>query len=408
MFEKTLTLFAFGKSRGDYDWPGGAPGGLLSLRKNKITEELFLISTSPEYGDDLKPLDFWSTSIYPAEEKMGIFLRKITAYFVPSIQIYRNSLIEAHAVHAELVEIALKKEMGKWGQYIPDPIPHEGLSNNAKKIMFEKGLNEELIRNRFNYCPKEDSKKDTEQFSLHSLEIYQQDTDLLKIEIKALKHELAELKSLKLEIEKDIKDFASKYDEELGDLLLKLLELRSKISEAANGRNNPSDNPTPETKEYQSYKENLDSSQYESSPTLTADEQAEIKKAFRLASKLCHPDIASPSDKEKANEIFVRLQHAYERNDLKSVLEILRNLQNNGLDIDTDVSYLDETNFNQVIDTLKSEIYSIRNEIKKLQASETYKVACSTKDIDSYFNIKKIEIEKEIQMLLSKNGDSQK
>jgi hypothetical protein len=102
------------------------------------------------------------------------------------------------------------------------------------------------------------------------------------------------------------------------------------------------------------------------------------------------------------------LQHAYERNDLKSVLEILRNLQNNGLDIDTDVSYLDETNFNQVIDTLKSEIYSIRNEIKKLQASETYKVACSTKDIDSYFNIKKIEIEKEIQMLLSKNGDSQK
>jgi hypothetical protein len=151
MLEQTINLSAFGQSRGDYDWFGKTPGGLLSLRKNKVTGELFLLSTSPEYGEDLKPLDFWSTSIYPADEKMGLFTRKVTAYFIASVQIYRNSVIESHVVHAELTLIASKIEPKRWGRHIPDPIPPDGLSPNAQLIMESKGLNEFLIRDRFNY-----------------------------------------------------------------------------------------------------------------------------------------------------------------------------------------------------------------------------------------------------------------
>ncbi len=229
---------------------------------------------------------------------------------------------------------------------------------------------------------------------------------IIRLEINALQHELSDLKSLKIIIENEIKDFSIRYDEELGELLLKLLEIRSKYSEEVRSKDNNHKETTQETDEYNTYKESLDLRRSKYKPTLSPSDLSKLKKAFRMASKLCHPDIATPSNKEKANKIFVQLLTAYEDNNLELVLKILTNLQNNGLNIDVDYNEDPSINLQQKLESLKSEISVVRDEIKQLQKTEAYKIASSTKRIDDYFSIKKIEIEKEIQSLLSKYGES--
>jgi hypothetical protein len=238
------------------------------------------------------------------------------------------------------------------------------------------------------------------------IQIFAENLDLLELEFKALQHELADLKSLKVEIEKELKDFASRYDLELGEIILKLLDLRAQFSESKN------DNPDTEKEarraknDYEEYKSKLESAEVSAKLDLSTAEQAELKKAFRMASKLCHPDIVAHDEKERANQIFINLKIAYEKNNLLKVNEILRNLQINGLDMNFERGASGRAALEQQLHDLKNEISKIRDEINKIRKTESYRILYSTKDINAYFKVKRVEIEKEISILRSHNGTS--
>jgi len=238
------------------------------------------------------------------------------------------------------------------------------------------------------------------------IQIFAENLDLLELEFKALQHELADLKSLKVEIEKELKDFASRYDLELGEIILKLLDLRAQFSESRK------DNPDSEKEarraknDYEEYKSKLQSAEVNEKLDLSPTEQAELKKAFRMASKLCHPDIVAHDEKGQANQIFINLKNAYEKNNLLKVNEILRNLQINGLDMNFECGASDRAVLEQKIRDIKTEISQIRDEIKQIRKTESYRIFYSTNDISAYFKVKRVEIEKEISILRSHNGTS--
>jgi hypothetical protein len=404
---KNISLPAFGASKGDYDWPGGAKGGLNSLIKNKLSGELYLISSSPNFNENLKQEDFFISAVFPCKEKRGLVLRDIEVFWnYSSLECYRNTLHEIQDVHEHLKRVVSTIDRKEWGAEIPDPIPPDGLSPDAYALMTAKGFSQDSIRARFGFCRESVFEQTIQDEPSQEIQIFAENLDLLELEFKALQHELADLKSLKVEIEKELKDFASRYDLELGEIILKLLDLRAQFSESKN------DNPDTEKEarraknDYEEYKSKLESAEVNEKLDLSPTEQAELKKSFRMASKLCHPDIVAHDEKERANQIFINLKNAYEKNNLLKVNEILRNLQINGLDMNFERGASGRAALEQQLHDLKTEISKIREEINKIRKTESYRIFYSTKDINSYFKVKRVEIEKEISILQSHNGTS--
>jgi hypothetical protein len=339
-----------------------------------------------------------------------------------------NNRIDDHDFFADLLSYhvdLISRLMPEWGEItkkeyetiLPRLRPHlppaPAVSNPASPEMGHLNLNPFLPYPRAGVgsSKKNSSPDPIPPETIHDepsqeIQIFAENLDLLELEFKALQHELADLKSLKVEIEKELKDFASRYDLELGEIILKLLDLRAQFSESRK------DNPDSEKEarraknDYEEYKSKLESAEVNDKLGLSPAEQAELKKAFRMASKLCHPDIAAHDEKEHANQIFINLKNAYEKDNLLKVKEILHNLQINGLDMNFERGASGRAALEQQLHNLKTEISKIRDEIKQIRKTESYRIFYSTKDMDAYFEIKRMEIEKEISVLLSQYGTS--
>lgn len=154
----------------------------------------------------------------------------------------------------------------------------------------------------------------------------------LQLEIRSLEYQISSLSDEKTDIEKCIRSFELKYNEELGELITKIL-LHKKI--VAEKLANEFKNDRQKQKEFEeakfdyedfskSYQEKLK----EKKPfVLDEKEQNELKKNYRKATKLCHPDKVSDEQKELAEIIFTDLKTAYDDNNLEKVNQILNDLE---------------------------------------------------------------------------------
>jgi len=189
---KNISLPAFGASKGDYDWPGGAKGGLNSLVKNKLTGELYLISSSPNFNENLKQEDFFISAVFPCKEKRGLVLRDIEVFWnYSSLECYRNTLHEIQDVHEQLKHVVSAIDRKEWGAEIPDPIPPDGLSPDAYALMTAKGFSQNSIRARFGFCREPVFEQTIQDEPSQEIQIFAENLDLLELEFKAPQHDLA-------------------------------------------------------------------------------------------------------------------------------------------------------------------------------------------------------------------------
>ena len=144
--------------------------------------------------------------------------------------------------------------------------------------------------------------------------------EALCFEAKALEAQLQQLSDEKAELEKLIHEFGVRHNQELGELILKILKFRKEQY-----KDTPQEKET--NKDYEDFHSNYEATKDEQILVLTDDEKKVLKEKYRRASKLCHPDIVTEEQKEEAHKIFTELNTAYEQNDLKRVSEILDNLQ---------------------------------------------------------------------------------
>ena len=119
----------------------------------------------------------------------------------------------------------------------------------------------------------------------------------LKLEAKALEIELNALSNEKADAEKLIHSFNVRHNQELGELILKILQHRKQQAKG-----------TPKQEEaeedYNNYNTDYETTKNQTIATLTEDEQKELKDKYRKASKLCHPDVVSEEQKELATKLF--------------------------------------------------------------------------------------------------------
>lgn len=214
----------------------------------------------------------------------------------------------------------------------------------------------------------------------------------LRFEAKSLERQIQDLSNEKAELDKLIHEFSIRHSKELGELIIKILQHRKEKSKGT-----PKEEEA--EKDYQEYNTNYQATKKEKVAILTEEEQKDLINKYRKASKLCHPDVVDEDQKETAHNIFMELNAAYEKNDLKRVAEILEELQQGK----AFTSKADTANEKSI---LRAELERLRNRLSALSAaittiklSDTFVKILNIKNWDEYFLNTKQQLEEQLNQL---------
>ena len=214
----------------------------------------------------------------------------------------------------------------------------------------------------------------------------------IRLEIKILESQINAFDNEKIELEKVISDFQHRHTIELGEVILEVLRLRKikyknhkKEAEAEEDFNNYS-------KQYETEK---DKKQFE----LNEEEKLELKKKFRKATTMCHPDKVSEEQKAEAEEIFIELKKAYDEHDLEKVNQLLHDLENGKKFVSQADSISEKEKLKITLEKLKQKLKGIENEIISLKETEIFTTINNITNWDNYFTETKTQLEEELQNL---------
>jgi curved DNA-binding protein CbpA len=220
--------------------------------------------------------------------------------------------------------------------------------------------------------------------------------DGLKLEIRMLENQINAFENEKADVEKTINDFQHRHTRELGELILAILKLRKLKFK------NDTEKAKEAEEDYDQYQQQYETEIEKEVFELDEVQQTELKKQFRSASILCHPDkfINEPPEIQKlAEELFKELNEANSKNDLRRVSEMLQNLKNGVLRLDTSSKTTDKERLKQTIARLKQKLQRLEQELDAIKNSEAYIQLSGIKDWDSYFEQNKELLQKELEEL---------
>jgi hypothetical protein len=215
----------------------------------------------------------------------------------------------------------------------------------------------------------------------------------LKFEIKNLENQVNAFDNERIELEKLLSDFQHRHTTELGEIILEILKLRKlkfqtdkeKFEEAKNDENE--------------YYNQLEQEKQRKVFDLTDEEKIELKKKFRKATVLCHPDKVSDEFKESAQQIFIDLKSAYDLSDLSKVSRILNELEKGNFFKSRSETISEKDVLKVAIANLRRQIKKLEEEIILIKQSKAYNTVSSLTSWDYYFRISKEKLEEELEEL---------
>ena len=219
--------------------------------------------------------------------------------------------------------------------------------------------------------------------------------EALRFEAKGLEKQIQELSNEKAELDKLIHEFSVRHNQELGDLILKILQYRKQQNKGTTQQEETQ-------KDYEEFYNDYQTTKDEKVATLTEDEQKEIKEKYRKASKLCHPDVVDEAQKEMAHKIFMELNEAYEKNDLQRVTEILESLQQGKAFTSKADTANDKIALQIEIERLRKSLQDLNIAIDTIKTSETFEKITNIKDWDAYFVQTKQQLQEQLNQLENK------
>lgn len=228
----------------------------------------------------------------------------------------------------------------------------------------------------------------------HQIVVYGEvDIAALKLEIRHLEHQLNAYDDEKTELEKTLMLFQHRHTKELGQYISRLLHLRKlkfvwddeKFAEAE--------------QDEREYHQQLEEENAKEIQTLNEDDQKALKRAYKKASILCHPDKVAEEMKEDATETFTKLKQAYEENNLDLVQEILDDLEQGKFFKSRTASISEKEKLQLEIQRLREKIQVLEAEIYAIKESEEYQTISEIEDWDEYFDHIREQLKGEIERI---------
>ena len=243
------------------------------------------------------------------------------------------------------------------------------------------------------------------------------DTEIssLKLELRTIEIEVNTLSNEKAEIERQILQFNQHHNIELGEKLTEYFRLRKEqlrrkwvLSEKNNKKESSKEKNREQLKteyekanrEYEEYKDNYEASKKEKDLSkLNKREQEKIKKLYRKASLLCHPDKVAKVDQKSAAEVFMELQESYKRNDVNALQKILQYLQETKLFTYRSETITEKDSIKREITHLRRKVEKVLEQIRQLTSTPAWRTILSISDWKQYFDDQKMKLEDEINLL---------
>lgn len=139
------------------------------------------------------------------------------------------------------------------------------------------------------------------------------------------------------------------------------------------------------------YNEQLNEQKAKTHYELNEEDKQKLKKAYRKASQICHPDRVNDEQKDMAMAVFNELRQAYEQNDLKTVERILDDLQKGIFKARSEtVSQSDKLKL--IKSQLSQKLDNLKLIIDEIKASQSHQVVSSIDDWQEYFDNQKMEL----------------
>ncbi len=217
----------------------------------------------------------------------------------------------------------------------------------------------------------------------------------LKLEIKVLEHEVNAFDNEKTDLLKLLNEYQYRHTKELGIIILELFRLKKlKYSSDKESFSKTQDDE-------KKYKDAVEDDVNKEHIELSDEQIVDLKKKFRKASTLCHPDKVSDEFKEIAEEIFIELKSAYDRNDLKSVSESLAELEKGRYFKPKSETIQEKDLIRAEVAKLKRKIRILQTDIIALKESESYRTISSLEDWDQHFGVLKAALLQQVEDLKS-------
>lgn len=214
----------------------------------------------------------------------------------------------------------------------------------------------------------------------------------IRLEIILLENQINAFDNEKIELEKVLSDFQRRHTKELGEVILEVLRLR-KIKYKNHKKEAEAE------ADFDTYNKQYETEKEKKQFKLTDDEKKELKRNFRKATIICHPDKVSDEQKAEAKQIFIELKEAYDEHDINKVNQILRDLEVGNKFISQADTISEKEKLLFTLKQLKQKLIDIESEIIFLKQSEIFTTVNNISDLDIYFIETKSQLEQELQNL---------
>ena len=215
----------------------------------------------------------------------------------------------------------------------------------------------------------------------------------LQIEVLILKNQLSGYETEKIEINKILSDFRHRHSLELGHIILEILKLRMIKYRKYEKKYKAAE------KDYKQYSKQVTEERKKPDFELTGEEMTELKKKFRTATLLCHPDKVDDKFKDAAINIFIELKAAYEMNDLNKVTEIFDTLEKGNLFRSGSGIFSEKDILLEERNKLFVQKERLESEVHDIWQSDTFSTVIKINSWDDYFKKKRTLLEQELQDL---------
>jgi hypothetical protein len=217
---------------------------------------------------------------------------------------------------------------------------------------------------------------------------------LLEAELEQLAAELADLKTEQAEIAHLLARFQAAFDRALGHRIARLLELRMKArkrrAEAEPEESEAQADYEEARRDYEQHRAEEEARREigeKAEWDLSEEEQAELKRLYRAASKRCHPDAVPEEHAEAATAMFRELNEAYQSGDLKRVRRIAERaaaglFETEGRDENPERR---KARLRARIVAVREALAKMRAEVEALKESPSYRSAGGREDWEAYF-----------------------
>ena len=187
--------------------------------------------------------------------------------------------------------------------------------------------------------------------------------------------------------------FQYRHTIELGEIILDILKFRKLKFKSDKTKYEEAEN------DERQYREQVKTEREKEVYELTEEQKIELKKKFRKATVLCHPDKLADEFNEAAQRIFIELKQAYDANDLKKVSEIFDELEKGNFFKTKSETVQQKDLLKVAITKLKRQIKVLEAEIIAIKESDTFKTISSIEDWYNYFQKTKEKLQRELEEL---------